>query len=412
VTRSHRSRRPVRLQAAGALALALLLSGCLWNAERRVIEDTVDQLTDETFYTLPADVPAGEPGSIVRSLPIESAPLGSDAWRVIYHTRDLGGAEILASAVIVVPEAPVPDGGTPVVSWGHPTTGAATSCAPSLLFDPFLLMTGMHEFLAAGYAMVATDYPGMAVEGDSSYLVGVTEGNAMLDAVRAARTLSTGLSNRVLLWGHSQGGQAALFAGQQAKAGYAPDLQVDAIAVAAPAADLTQLMSDDIGAMEGVTISAYAFPSYEAAYADRFSVDELRAVLTPAGAEAVDRLASLCLFTQGKELHTEAGPLVGKFVTSSPATTEPWKTLLEENSAGGSPLGVPVFIGQGLADTTVDPDATQDYVHLLCSSGEKVEYRTFSGITHLLAGEVSMPHVLEFFAGALAGAASATSCGS
>lgn len=403
-------------RAAGTLAVvtacALLLSGCLWNTERRVIDDVVDQFTDETFYTLPDDVPAGDPGAVVRSLPIPSAPLGADAWRVIYHTRDLGGNDVLASAIVVVPEGPVPSGGTPVVSWGHPTTGGAVSCAPSLLFDPFLLMTGMHEFLAAGYAMVATDYPGMGVRGDSSYLVGVTEGNAMLDAVRAARSLSTGLSNRVLLWGHSQGGQAALFAGQQAKAGYAPDLTVAAVAVAAPAADLTQLMDDDIGAMEGVTISAYAFPSYEAAYADRFTSEDLRAILTPAGAAAVDTLASLCLFTQGKELHTEASPLIGGFVLSSPATTEPWKTLLTENSAGASPIGVPIFIGQGLADTTVDPDATNDYVHLLCSSGERVEYRTFSGITHLLAGEVSMPDVLPFFAAALDGTASTSACSS
>src|SRR5690606_19846472 len=119
--------------------------------------------TNESFYDVDSDLPAGKPGELVRSMPILSAPLGVDAWRLIYHTTDLNGADVLASAVLAVPEGEVPAGGSPIVSWGHPTTGAGRDCAPSLLFDPFLMMTGLQEFLLAGYAMVATDYPGMAV---------------------------------------------------------------------------------------------------------------------------------------------------------------------------------------------------------------------------------------------------------
>ncbi|MGX5681170.1 alpha/beta fold hydrolase [Schumannella luteola] len=391
-------------------ACSILLTGCLWDAERRVDEDEADQITDASFYDVPASEAAGKPGEVVKSEPILSAPFGSSAWRIIYRTTDLAGSTVLASAVVAVPDAPAPAGGRAVISWGHPTTGAARSCAPSLLFDPFLMMTGLHEFLAAGYAMVATDYPGMAVEGDSSYLVGVTEGNAMLDAVIAAQQLADGLSDRVLLWGHSQGGQAALFAAQQAASGYAPSLDVLGVAVAAPAADLTELMDDDIKSMPGVTISAYAFPSYSAAYSNRYSSDEIDAVLTADGKAALDKLTSLCLLTQGDELHSIAKPLIGNFVSSNPSETEPWKTMLEENSAGASTLGVPVFVAQGLADDTVDPSATEDYVKHLCDTGEHVEFRTFDGITHLLAAEVSMPHLLPWFKGVLAGKPQTTTC--
>lgn len=393
------------------VAVSVLLTGCLWEAERRVEGDLVDEAGLADFYDVPADTPSGDPGEVVRSRPLLGAPAGAEAWRVIYHTTDLGGADVLASAVVVVPAGPAPADGRPVVTWGHPTTGAARDCAPSLLFDPFLMMTGMHEFLVAGYAMVATDYPGMAVPGDSSYLVGVTEGNSMLDGVLAAQQLSAAVGDRVLVWGHSQGGQAALFAGQQAAAGYAPSLEVVAVAAAAPAADLTELMTDDISTMPGVTISAFAFPSYEAAYSDRFSSDEIRAVLTTDGAAALDQLTSLCLLTQGSQLHAIAKPLIGNFVNSDPATTEPWKTLLAENSAGASALGVPVFIAQGLADDTVDPSATEDYVKRLCDTGERVEFYTYEGITHLLAAEVSLPRLLPWFAAALDGRAETTTCG-
>ncbi|MDO7881683.1 alpha/beta fold hydrolase [Salinibacterium soli] len=391
-------------------ACSILLTGCLWDAERRVDEDALDELTDSQFYDVPASSADGDAGSVVKAAPILSAPFGSSAWRVVYRTTDVNGSRVLASAVVVVPDDPAPAEGRTVVSWGHPTSGAARPCAPSLLFDPFLMMTGLHEFLAAGYAMVATDYPGMAVEGDSSYLVGVTEGNAMLDAVLAAQQVADGLSDRVLLWGHSQGGQAALFAGQQAAGGYAPTLTVEAVAVAAPAADLTELMDDDIQSMPGVTISAYAFPSFSAAYAGRYSEDEIDAVLTEQGKKALDDLTSLCLFTQGQQLHAIAKPLIGNFVSSNPSETEPWTTMLEENSAGASPIGVPVFVAQGLADDTVDPSATEDYVKHLCGTGEHVEFRTFDGITHLLAAEVSLPHLLPWFAGVLSGEPQTQTC--
>ena len=232
----------------------------------------------------------------------------------------------------------------------------------------------------------------------------------MLDAARAARTLAAGIGTDVILWGHSQGGQASLFAGQQAKAGYAPDLNIVAVTAAAPAANLTQLMTDDIAYMEGVTISSYAFPSYEAAYADRYSKDEIRAILTEEGAAKVDELASLCLFTQGEELHALAKPLIGKFVSSDPATTEPWQTLLEENSAGASPIGVPILIGQGLADKTVDPDATKAYVTHLCSTNENVTFRTFDGVSHALAGDVTLPCLLPWLRDVLAGKTPTTTC--
>ncbi|MDH6180664.1 pimeloyl-ACP methyl ester carboxylesterase [Microbacteriaceae bacterium SG_E_30_P1] len=390
--------RPSSLLRAFALGLtvSVLLTGCFWNAERRLEEDVVDELTDAEFYDVPDDTPAGQPGEIVRTKPILSAPLGSLAWRIIYHTTDLAGEDVLASAVLAIPDLPAPDDGYPVVSWGHPTTGAARDCAPSLLFDPFLMMTGIHEFLLAGHAVVATDYPGMAVPGDSSYLIGVTEGNSMLDAVRAARNLDPSIGADVTLWGHSQGGQAALFAAQQAAAGYSPDLTITSVATAAPAADLSQLMTDDLEYMEGVTIASYAFPSYEAAYASRYSKDEIRSVLTDAGASAVDELASLCLLTQGDQLHSLARPLIGSFVSSDPSTTEPWKTMLAENNAGGSPIDVPIFIGQGLADTTVDPTSTESFVESLCAAGESVDYRTYEGISHLLAADASMPHVLSW----------------
>lgn len=391
-----------------AVASTVLLSGCI-DFDRRVEEGVVDEFTDAEFYTLTGTLPEGDPGEVIRSKPILSAPAGSLAWRVIYHSRDMAGNDIPVSAIVVVPETAAGQGELPVVSWAHPTTGSAQKCGPSLALDPFILIEGLDKLLEAGFAVVATDYQGMSVAGPSSYLLGVTEGNNVIDAVRAGRALDVGIGSDVLLWGHSQGGQAALFAAQQVGA-YAPELTLHGVAVAAPAADLNGLLSDDIIDISGVSIASYAIPAFEAAYADRFPAADMEAILTPAGADAAKRIANMCLVSENDAIHAIAGPLVGAYVTSDPSTTEPWATMLAENSAGGSPIDVPIFVAQGEADTLVIPAITTEYVNRLCTAGEKVEFATYPGVTHGGIATKSLPRVVPWLTDALAGTAPTSTC--
>ena len=68
------------------------------------------------------------------------------------------------------------------------------------------------RWLKAGYAIVRTDYEGLGTPGDHPYLIGRSEGHSVLDAARAARKLDSGIGKRVVIAGHSQGGQSALWA--------------------------------------------------------------------------------------------------------------------------------------------------------------------------------------------------------
>ncbi|WP_431072689.1 alpha/beta fold hydrolase [Microbacterium phyllosphaerae] len=394
-----------------ALLVVALIGGVFAvDAVRRHVEGEADLQTDPAFYTVPDPLPAGEPGEIIRVEAIASAPLGSTAWRMIYHSRDLSGTDIPVSAVVIIPDTPAPAQGRTVVSWGHPTTGAAQKCAPSLSVDPFQLIEGVHELLLEGYAVVASDYPGLGVQGASSYLLGIPESNSVLDAVRAARAIDDArIGDEFVLWGHSQGGQAVLFAAERAEE-YAPELTLLGVAVAAPAADLTELMSDDIVDVSGVTIASYAIPAYEAAYADRYPTDDLASILTPAGASATPDMAALCLLSENKEIHAIADPLIGGYVRSDPATTEPWKTLLTENSAGSTPITVPVFVGQGLADELVRPPATEDYVTLLCSQMVDVSFHRYPHVDHGLAAYAALPEMLIWLSGVTSGAAPTSDC--
>ena len=42
----------------------------------------------------------------------------------------------------------------------------------------------------------------------------------------------------------------------------------------------------------------------------------------------------------------------------------------------------PIFVAQGLADTSVEPSITTQAVGQLCSEGDVVEYRTYPGLDH------------------------------
>lgn len=375
--------RMSRLRAAFTmLTVAALLSACTPTEIRRAGDDITEEVRSAKFYLQPQLLPEGSPGDLIRSERILGTPDGAEAWRIMFHSTDVFGKPVVNTGLVVAPTSSTPEGGRTVVSWGHPTTGSAIKCSPSSGLDPFDLVEGLNDFLDRGYAVTYTDYTGMGTAGPNSYLVGETAGRNMLDAARAARSLlKEEASSRVVLWGHSQGGQGALFAGQIATS-YAPDLDVRAVAVAAPATNLAKLLDADIGDVSGVSIGAYAFNAYAEVYGDSVSGAELDTILTPAAIAALPSMVKLCLLGQNDELHAIGKPLVGGFLTADPATTEPWATLLADNTAGAVPLNVPLFVAQGETDTLVDPQATTSFVAHERSQGVDVTYEEITNTGH------------------------------
>ncbi len=404
---TRRRARWTRAVRTLAVALCVALAGCASTVERAA-EGAVEEWTEGPFYRLPDPVPAGSPGQLVRFEPIPSAPPDAVAWRVLYHSTDLTDAPILVSGVIVAPRAPAPPGGRTVVSWGHPTTGIAQRCAPSVGIDPFDLIEGLRDLLAAGYVVAATDYPGMGAAGPGSYLIGQTAGRSVLDAARAARALpETGAGSRVLLWGHSQGGHAVLFAAQSAA--YAPELQLLGVATAAPAADLGALLDADIADVSGVTISSYAFATYASVYRDT-SGTTLDTILSPAGVAATPTMAQLCLLGQNRQLHDLAQPMVGRYLTADPTTQQPWATLLAQNTPGATRLAVPLFVAQGEADTLVRPEVTARFVARECGLGTHVTALSIPGADHGSVALDALGTVLTWFDSVLAGTVGRPTC--
>ena len=90
---------------------------------------------------------------------------------------------------VLFPAGAAPAGGRDVIAWAHPTSGVVPTCAPSLMPDTAGMIWGLSEMLARGYVVAATDYPGLGTPGVHPYLIGESEGRAVLDSVRAVRDL-------------------------------------------------------------------------------------------------------------------------------------------------------------------------------------------------------------------------------
>lgn len=377
------------LRIAVLAVVAIVLAATVTVVGLRLLGDAQEQPGLAVFYAQPDGASDGKPGTIIKSERLEGVPVDTQAWRIMYRTTDQAGDPAVATGVVITPLGEAPKHGRTVLAWGHPTTGSAVDCAPSRGFDPFIGIEGMRPMLDRGYTIVATDYVGMGTPGIDSYLVGITAGNSVLDAVRAAQAIpDSAAGSDVVLWGHSQGGQAALFAAERA-AKYAPELTVRAVAVAAPAADLSALMETHLDDVSGVTIGSYAFQSFADVYADRGA--DLSEILTPEGRKILPEMNELCLLTHIDQLHTIAGPVVGTFVSQDPTKVEPWSTLLRENSAGNVAFDAPLFIAQGLEDQLVVPADTQRLVDQTERLGMDVTYHEVEIADHGTIAYLAVP---------------------
>lgn len=361
----------------------------------------------EALYDVgPKEIP-GKPGTIIRVWPlVGGGPDNSDAFRFLYRSTSPKGEPIPVSGAIFIPSGPVPPGGRNVIAWAHPTSGVAPECAPSLYPDRAGLIWNLADMLRKGYVVVATDYPGLGTDGIHPYLIGESAGRAVLDSVRAAQHFrNSGASNRFAVWGHSEGGHAALFTGELA-ARYAPELKLVGVAAAAPATYLVELFEDD--AKTEQDLIAMALLSWT-----RLENVSPATIVEPSVMPAFNATARGCLtsIAQFQALERSEKPLQAeRFLKIDPTKTEPWKGIMLRNSPGRARAGAPVFIAQGTADTTVNPQVTKQFAKALCAKGERVIFVSLPGVSHIFAARDSAPTAIKWMDDRFKGVPAPSSC--
>lgn len=361
---------------------------------------------DETDLSA-ATLDAAKPGTIFRVWPLEGGVLtGIKGYRVLYRSTDYDNRAVAVSGAVIFPAAHS-DKPRDVVAWAHPTTGVVSKCAPTLIPDIAGTIMGIDELTDRGYVIVATDYVGLGTKDAHPYLVGVSAARSVLDSVRAAQQLKdVEAGHRFAVWGHSQGGHAALFTGLDA-ATYAPELKLVGVAAAAPATDLVELFRADSTSASGRSLTAMAVLSWS-----RVFKVPLETIVEARAIPEFKALASDCIETIkdfNKESRDEKA-LARSFLKVDPVGQPELRAIMDQNSPGSLPSGIPVFLAQGSADDLVRPAITQHYMTKLCKGGSRVKLYVMPGGGHMWAGRDSAFAAVNWIAQRFAGQAPPNDC--
>jgi hypothetical protein len=92
----------------------------------------------------------------------------------------------------------------------------------------------------------------------------------------------------------------------------------------------------------------------------------------------------------------EVAALEARFLSADPATAPGWSRMLEDNSASGTTIEVPLLVAQGLADELVRPNVTESFVAQQCAAGAVVDYRTYPGVSHFEVRTVAASAVADW----------------
>jgi pimeloyl-ACP methyl ester carboxylesterase len=309
------------------------------------------------FYGVPDPLPPDEPGVLIYLEPLPEVFSGR-VYRVLYHSRSVvDDQDVAVSGTIWVPPVPPPEGGYPIVSFGHGNDGSADICANSRPDDPAQIWyaSEMSRFLAEGYVVAYTDYEGLGTPGPFMFAVNESSARSILDAARAARDLlDRAASDRVIVYGHSLGALAALATGERARR-YAPELDVRGV-VALDGG--TPIRKGD--ASDPSRIFMQAVSGFSAAYPGLRTAD----VLTAAA------LRDLHLVEETCDLDSVFERSLGEARSVDPLDVPAWAAAIRATNIEIAPL--PTFLVFAALEGQQNVEAARDLAATLCKRSQAV----------------------------------------
>ncbi len=412
----------------------------------------------DDFYQLPATIPAGAAGTVVRWKTFDASPIlttGADpvkSYRMMYISTGARGERTLVTGTVLIPvRLHFTGGARPIIGFATGTQGMADRCAAvhgianSTNYD----LAYMRRVLDEGFALGVADYQGLGPKTDRfqggradehTQVVGQTLGRNVLDSVRATREFAgvfdtwrkqrypekfvifanLSLNSKVVFWGYSEGGSAAAWAAELAPT-YARELKFVGVAAGGVPADIYKVGTaiNTLGSRQnfsfGVLVAAGI--GFKAAYPEL----TLETELNDAGLQLISDVKKQCLIEfiinnfGGKTLSQFMKPRINqpKFDVFTDPT---WLARFEENKLGKAPPTMPVYLYQARDDQALEYCQARQLAKTYCARGVYVTWQPISSAIpgvpaeHVAGWTAGLDGAFNFVKSRLGGGTTANSC--
>jgi fermentation-respiration switch protein FrsA (DUF1100 family) len=308
--------------------------------------------------------------------------IGATLYRVMYKSHGRGRSLVPVTGTVAVPNGTPPVGGWPVVTWGHGTNGMADVCAPSLAGSSQI--PGVNQLVAAGYAVTASDYQGEGTPGLMPYVVGASAAADTVTIVQAAHFLpAVSLSPSYVVWGHSEGGQTAMFSIYGHR--YAPHLSLRGVVAGAPPSQFSFLYNFLVTSPFNFYLLMVA-GSYNSYYGNKKA--PLALIMSPQAVALIPALDQGCSgYVKGVvDAAVAATPhhSLADLIPQNPFSVAKWAKLLSANDPQSfkKKTKTPLLIIQGGNDEQIPVISTQLLMDHLCKIRQPTERWVYSGQSH------------------------------
>ncbi|MGH4032421.1 lipase family protein [Actinomycetota bacterium Odt1-20B] len=360
---------------------------------------------DSAAADAPGDIVSSEPSSFH---PLPGQPTNTKAWKINYRSTTAKGEPNTVSGTVIVPQDGK-KGPRPLITYAVGTVGVGDRCAPSAGFPKGTTMEAnlIQQLTLRGWAVAVTDYEGLGTPGDHTYTVGRAEGQAMLDAARAAIRLpeagQAGLSkdSPVGIMGYSQGGQASSWAAEL-HGSYAPDLNVKGTATGGVPGDLMKVAKFNDGSYGSGLV-------FMAAIGQNAAFPELRldSYLNARGKDLIGKLKESCVID---------GSIGGSFTkiadvtTKNPLEQPDWQQRLSESQVGTRAPDAPVYQYHVITDELIPYGVGKQVRDDWCAKGANVEWHTIPVGEHVSGVITQSPLAANWLAERFAGKSAHGNC--
>ena len=396
----------------------LLLGGLLAGAALPLLASAAPTVgpAGSAFYTPPTTLPAGSHGDLVWYRPavvnLGAGAPGLNAWNVLYRSTDAVNAGDVVTGTVLVPSAAwTGSGARPIISYAVGTHGLAQGCAPSMQMaaGSDYEAANLGAALKAGYAVLVSDYQGYTNGSTPTYLAGASQGHAVLDIITAATQIpGTGLSASAqsAVWGYSQGGQSAAWAGELYKS-YAPGLKLAGIAAGGIPADFEA----SAAYLDGSTGASFLLGGVIGLGQQYPTQIPLTTLANANGQAAITVGKSQCVFQSLFTFmnHKLSEYTVGNKTLAQLEAVPAIDQTLKAQNLGTNAIPVPMYQYHGQADEFLPLDQDIALKKTYCNKWDNVTFAAYPG-EHITTQFQAAPYVLSWLADRFAGKLTLGNC--